>query len=177
MIDEIVNLFTKWLTKCVDIGTLDMVGHSLGSQITGYCAQRLKSHGFLVRSIVSLDPAGPGFGPLLRCEGVQSDAAKHVAVLHCNPGLLGTRNLKIGDASILVNPQCKFCQPGCNCEAGCDHSYCRTIFRKLIQNDTITATRTDNPYKCSGHQTTELKIFEPIPNGYYCADTFGSEKC
>lgn len=177
MIDEIVELFTKWLSKCVNIETLDIVGHSLGSQITGYLAQRLKSHGFLVRSLFALDPAGPGFGEPLRCEGVQTGVAKYVAAFHCNPGLLATSNFHIGNASILMNPQCNFCQVGCNCNPGCAHTFCRDLFLKLTQNHTITATRTDSPLKCPGDETTQLKIFDQMPDGYYCVDTYDNEEC
>lgn len=179
MIDKMVALSLQWLTKCnVEIETLDLYGHSLGAQTIGYIAQYLTSIDRMPRSVFGLDPAGPGFGPSMRCHGIQNGIAKYVAVYHVNPGQFGMSDFTIGDAIFLINPQCEYCQPGCRyANWPCSHSYIHTLFKRLIQNETMTAIKADDiSTPCVGSDES-LTIYRPMPNGVYCVDTYGDERC
>lgn len=178
LIDKIVDLFVYWLTKCLNIRTLKMFGHSLGAQIIGYVAQRLKALGLLVQALYGLDPAGPGFMPPLRCQGIVNGCAEYVAVFHSDPGGLGTIDLTIGNSIVLLNKECLYCQEGCNCiDLSCSHTYVLEVIRELFQNIPITGIRIANPLSpCVGTAIT-LTVNENMPNGYYCANTYGTQTC
>lgn len=179
VIDKLVDLSVHWLTKCgVRIGTLDLYGHSLGSQIIGYIAQRLNAAGQLPRALFAFDPAGIAFGPTYRCQGVQNGVAKYVAVYHFNPGEVGTDNLNIGDAIFLVNSQCAYLQPNCTfIDPFCSHTYAREFFLKLTQNVTITAKHISSSPTADDCSNGIVTIYEDMPEGIYYVNTYGSEHC
>lgn len=60
LIDKIVDFIALLLIRCVEIETLELIGHSMGAQLTGYLGQHIKSSsGKQVNAIFGLDPAGP----------------------------------------------------------------------------------------------------------------------
>lgn len=173
LLSKIVDLFVFWLINCVDIKSLELYGHSLGAQIIGYIAQKLKAIGFKARAVIGLDPAGPGFGPAFRCQGIVNECAEYVAVYHVNPGGLGTADQTQGNAIFLINPQKWFCQPDCNCfNASCSHSYIWSLFLRLTQNVTINAIRSSNSLTPCVGTTVILTAYGPMPNGIYCVNTY-----
>lgn len=177
LIDQIADLFAHFLSQCVNIEKLHLIGHSLGAQMLGYIAQHLQLREHTVNSFIALDPANPGFAPNLRCHSVQNKIAQYVAVFHVNPGFLGTPILTTGNSSFLINPQCQYCQPDCNCNPMCSHSYVLKLFLKLTENETFPTTRAESPTECQGVENVNLNIYNNLPDGFYCVNTYNNEKC
>lgn len=140
----------------------------------GYLSQHLKaSSGQQVQRMIGLDPAGPGFGQGLRCQGIQSSYANYSIVFHSNPCQLGTCDMTFGDTNVLVNPNRGYCQPNCTCylNPGCAHSYILKAFLQLAKKQTFTATYTPY-YPLIPGESEQLSIYQNMKPGYYVLDTY-----
>lgn len=89
----VVDYLAKFIEYLVSLGikfdNVNMVGHSLGGQISGHAGMRL---GGKVATIYGLDPAGPLFcQPILKDIDKRLDPsdAKFVQVIHTTDGILG----------------------------------------------------------------------------------------
>lgn len=186
LIDKIVDVFVSWMTKCLNIRSLRMMGHSFGGQVIGYIAQRLNSFGLLPLRIDGLDPGGPyalfGNGIGMRCNGIVNGCAAYVAVYHVDPGQLGTSDLTTGDSIFDFNPQCTvppfgyFCQPNCGycINATCSHYSINTVILKLVQNEMIIGTLISNGYV---GPNVALTIYTNNAPGVYYVNTYGNQMC
>lgn len=176
LLDKIVDFIALLLTKCVKIETLQLIGHSLGAQLVGYLAQHIKAtSGEQVQKVFGLDPAGPGFGLGLRCQGIQNWYANYSMVFHSNPCQLGTCDLTFGDTNVLINPSRGYCQPNCRSQCflnpGCSHSYVVQVFLRLAKKQTLSAVYT-RFYPITPGKLETLSIYHNLYPGYYILDTY-----
>lgn len=70
------------------------LGHSLGAHIVGSAGQYIRRKtGRMLPRITGLDPANPCFHSLVRTdEGLSTEAAEFVDVIHSNIGVLGKKS-------------------------------------------------------------------------------------
>lgn len=80
-----------------------LIGHSLGAQIAGYAGRHYKrlSGGQLLPRVTGLDPAKPCFYIDKILQGLTSEDAQYVQIIHTNPGMLGTEK-QTGHADFYV---------------------------------------------------------------------------
>ncbi|XP_049532269.1 phospholipase A1-like [Anopheles darlingi] len=91
-----------------DLGTVSLIGHSLGAHLAGLTGKRMVSG--KVGSIIGLDPAGPLFSSGDPAGRLASTDADYVEVIHTNGGILGMYD-PIGTADFYPNGGKH--QPGC----------------------------------------------------------------
>uniref|UniRef100_A0A336LHV9 CSON010281 protein n=1 Tax=Culicoides sonorensis TaxID=179676 RepID=A0A336LHV9_CULSO len=141
--DFIVDMINK---QDVNILYVNLIGHSLGAQISGIAGKRLIARGHKLPIIVGLDPALPSFGKLSESERLCPTDAEYVEVIHSNSGELGFKE-PIGTADFYPN----FGQiidsrmPGC-VTATCSHAMSFKYFAESVLTPFAFVS-----YKCSSY--------------------------
>ncbi|XP_034943861.1 pancreatic triacylglycerol lipase-like isoform X2 [Chelonus insularis] len=103
---QVANAITSMLAAGIPLGTIHIIGHSMGAQIAGAVGR--KCH-FKLSRITGLDPAGPLFN-LLQSPLSASDA-KFVDIIHTDAGLYGIARIT-GTVDFWPNRGIRL-QPGC----------------------------------------------------------------
>ncbi|KAG5885402.1 hypothetical protein JTB14_031424 [Gonioctena quinquepunctata] len=70
----------------LNLGITSIVGHSLGGQIAGIAGKALKGQ---LDEVIGLDPAGPGFLPLITYNRITAESAKFVQIIHTDGSAMG----------------------------------------------------------------------------------------
>lgn len=116
---------------------INLIGHSLGAQISGATGRRFKELTRLTLPvIVGLDPALPGFD---NEKALKATDAKYVQVIHTNSGELGYET-PIGTADFYPNyDENKKLMPGCTGFSyigySCSHARAYEYFAESINSD------------------------------------------
>lgn len=129
----IVDLINK---QDVNILYVNVIGHSLGAQISGRAGKKLTEMGYRLPIIVGLDPALPGFQYSPETERLAPSDAIYVEVIHTNPGDLGFET-PLGTADYYPNWGMikRNRQPSCITPA-CSHAMSFRLFAESIANPT-----------------------------------------
>lgn len=116
----------------VNILYVNLIGHSLGAQISGFVGKHLIKNGYKLPIIVGLDAAHPGFSDLDESERLCPTDAEYVEAIHTNCGELGFET-PIGDADYYPNHH-RFIErmPGC-ITASCSHAMSFKYFAETIK--------------------------------------------
>lgn len=146
--DFIIDLINS---QKVNILHVNLIGHSLGAQISGLAGKRLISLGHKLPIIVGLDPALPEFKELHESERLCPSDAEYVEVIHTNCGELGFE-IPIGDADYYPNYNKFFYRmPGCM-TASCSHAMSFKYFAESVKSPFAFEAR-----KCKSYKALELK--------------------
>lgn len=115
------------------MGSLKLVGHSLGAHIVGIAGKHVKS-GKLPK-IIGLDPASPLFSLKKPDERLSDTDADTVEIVHTNAGFLGFSS-PLGHISFYPNGGRS--QPGCGIDlvSICAHSRSYVYYAESIHNPT-----------------------------------------
>lgn len=130
-------------TQNVNILYVNVIGHSLGAQISGRAGKKLIELNNKLPIIVGLDPALPGFQYNPESERLAPTDADYVEVIHSNPGDLGFET-PLGTADFYPNWGLikRNRQPSCITPA-CSHAMSFKLFAESIINPTAFEA-----YKC-----------------------------
>uniref|UniRef100_A0A2A4J1M9 Lipase domain-containing protein n=1 Tax=Heliothis virescens TaxID=7102 RepID=A0A2A4J1M9_HELVI len=139
----------RLLKSGLQVKSLHLVGHSLGSHLSAYVARYLSSKGFTVPRLTGLDPAYPGFYPALAAPPMSSSDAAFVDVIHTDGGGFGTPE-STGHADFWPNGgQAK--QPGClsatiplTVEDFCSHWRSWTFWAESLTSDAFLARKCED---------------------------------
>uniref|UniRef100_A0A672R260 Lipase member H-like n=1 Tax=Sinocyclocheilus grahami TaxID=75366 RepID=A0A672R260_SINGR len=113
---NLTDLIQKMKEKGADLGSIHMIGVSLGAHISGFTGANFKGS---IGRITALDPAGPEFNGQPPSERLDPSDAQFVEALHTDMDALGYRDV-LGHIDYYANGGAD--QPGCP----------RTIFSVLI---------------------------------------------
>ncbi|XP_072023689.1 pancreatic lipase-related protein 2-like [Amphiura filiformis] len=152
----------------IKLGTVHLIGASLGAQAAGYAGMYLNG---TVGRISGLDPAKPNFeGQPIDCKLDKSDA-HFVDVIHTDMDIAGVAE-SIGHIDFFPNGGRM--QPGCN-SAICSHLRAKSLFRASVWTDCqFQTTRCDGaPCGVSGCPPMGFNAFNPreTRKGDYCLTT------
>lgn len=131
-----------------------LIGHSLGSHISGLASERLGGN---INTVIALDPAGPIYEILPVGLRLSPSSANRVVAIHTSK-LFGY-DFPIGHQDIYVNPTALF-HPGAN-NAIDNHGYATTLFNELLQGKNINGLTLD---------------FLLRRDGVFVADTIGNNR-
>ncbi|KAG5885404.1 hypothetical protein JTB14_031426 [Gonioctena quinquepunctata] len=70
----------------LNLGITSIVGHSLGGHIAGIAGKVLRGQ---LAQVIGLDPAGPGFLPLVTYNRITAESAKFVEIIHTGGSAMG----------------------------------------------------------------------------------------
>ncbi|XP_043077336.1 lipase member H [Puntigrus tetrazona] len=101
------QLIQKMKEEGADLGSIHMIGVSLGAHISGFTGASFNGH---IGRITALDPAGPEFNGRPPSERLDPTDAQFVEVLHTDMDALGYRDL-LGHIDYYANGGAD--QPGC----------------------------------------------------------------
>ncbi|XP_020285636.1 phospholipase A1 2-like [Pseudomyrmex gracilis] len=135
----------------VSLDNIILIGHSLGSHVSGFAAKNIKSRKIgTVSRIIGADPAGPNFMSLSCDERLCNTDAKRVTAFHTTT-LLGI-NEPIGHLNLYFNDASK--QPGCDDDISraCSHANAIRYLSVLLTFDRS---------KCVFPGVPQLKNFDP----------------
>lgn len=116
--DLIVNLYTNY---SANLSNFQVIGHSLGGQISGFVAKTVQNlTGLNISKIIGLDPAGPLFFQSDPKNRLASTDADIVVVIHTD-GLVFGYYYQVGGIDFYANGGTAP-QPGCLSE---DFQWCK----------------------------------------------------
>ncbi|CAK1555731.1 unnamed protein product [Leptosia nina] len=129
----------------VPVGTLHLIGFSLGAEAAGFTGKELKTRGLILGRITGLDPAYPGYSLYDSAGHLSKGDAAFVDVIHTNPGVFGFPK-PIGDVDFYPNFG-EWIQPGCwidqlvknrqiNFIYGCSHNRAWRLYAESLRNPT-----------------------------------------
>jgi len=129
-----VGNFLLWLNKetDVDLTSAHLVGHSLGSHVSGWAGKTvLEATEKPVARITALDPAGPLFYTNLVFRSIDRTDASFIDAYHTNVVVFG-KPINVGDVDFFINDGAN--QPGCTPLIGstCSHSRAHQFFARSI---------------------------------------------
>lgn len=143
--------------------TIHLVGHSLGSHISGFAGKTFTElTGLRVGRITGLDPAGPCFSNLLPELRLKDSDADFVDVIHTDSGVYGMKD-PIGHVDFYVNGGSQ--QPNCLFQT-CSHGRAVLYFAESVVNqnaflsikcndwDSFRIGRCDSDIKVMGYGCT-----------------------
>lgn len=168
--DRIARMMRKLITIYGGSGNnFTVIGHSLGSHISGFAGAYLKPHSQL-RNIIALDPAGPGFNDISEEYRLDPSDARLVITIHTNGGEVLLDNFGTMEPWGHYNfyPNGGSLQPGCEKSKGLS-----AIFEKgaveaitdtvacshrratwLVQfNDTLLTEAESMAYQCDSYES------------------------
>lgn len=108
------EVILDWFDEGLNVETFNIVGHSLGGQMSGVIGRSVykKSRGETqISRISALDPAFPTFYPSLGTPAVNKNDAKFVDIIHTDAWLYGIP-IATGHVDFWPNSG-KTLQPGC----------------------------------------------------------------
>jgi len=104
-----------WIRTQKDVGSVHIIGHSLGAHLVGYIGKHSQTK---IERILGLDPAKPGFDPGRSSRRLSKGDAAFVEIIHTNSGSVASGCISIskaiGDADFYANDG--------KHQPGCDHS-------------------------------------------------------
>ncbi|XP_021958488.2 lipase member H [Folsomia candida] len=158
------------VNKAISSSQVHIVGHSLGSHISGAAgswAQR--DFNDTIARITGLDPAGPFFsGGNDNDKRLHKEDATFVDIYHTNRNMLGDKDHKTGDVNVYVNGGDN--QPGCEekeDKAVCSHSYSWRLYDLAYTREIEACPCTGFACQCKSNcQTTcsnPIRIGDQMP--------------
>lgn len=111
---KVGNLIGHFLVELgVDASMTTLIGHSLGAHVFGNTgANYTERTGNLINTIIALEPAGPLFKDISKCQRLDNGDAEHVVAFHSTT-IFGYGDM-IGDVDIYLNDWSNSKQPGSN---------------------------------------------------------------
>ncbi|XP_011504234.1 PREDICTED: pancreatic lipase-related protein 2-like [Ceratosolen solmsi marchali] len=116
--------------EILNVDTLHIVSHSLGSHLAGFLGRFLS---FTIPRITALDPANPLFYQL-NAEHIDNSSAEIVDVIHTDGGMYGA-NPRTGTIDFFANGGIRP-QPGCPAIGMCNHHRSWRFYSESVLNDT-----------------------------------------
>ncbi|XP_047035736.1 phospholipase A1-like [Helicoverpa zea] len=115
----------------VDPSNIHLIGHSLGSHISGFTGKTFRNlTGTLIGRISGLDPAGPCFADLEVALRLSKEDAEFVDVIHTDAGVYGLDE-EIGHVDFYPNSGSE--QPNCLFQT-CSHSRAWLLYAESVLN-------------------------------------------